>query len=103
MQFQIDIGYLGIALELNVPVAPVGNVCLLAMGQNSQLDLWQEYGSHPTEQGTYLVASIFYTVIFRQSPKGLTYLAHLPAETAQFLQQITVNTVLNDLAQWNRK
>jgi hypothetical protein len=32
MQFQIDIGYLGIAQELNVPVAPVGYAWLLASG-----------------------------------------------------------------------
>ena len=101
MQYQIDIGYLGIAQELGVPVAPVGYAWLLAWGQNPKLDLWQEDGSHPTEQGTYLAACVFYAVIFRQSPEGLTTLAGLPKETAQFLQQIAATTVLVNPAQWN--
>jgi hypothetical protein len=101
MQFKLDIGYLGIAEELSVPVAPVGYAWLLARNQNPQLDLWQPDGSHPTEIGTYLAACVFYAVIFRQSPKGLTYLATLPTETAQFLQQIAATTVLDDPAQWN--
>jgi len=101
MQFQIDIGYLGIAQELSVRVAPVGYAWLLVRGQNPQLSLWQEDGSHPSEQGTYLAACVFFTVIFHESPEGLTYLAHLPKETAQLFQKIAANTVLNDPTQWN--
>jgi hypothetical protein len=100
MQIQIDIGYLSIAQDLNVRVAPVGYVWMLARGQNPQLDLWQEDGSHPTEQGTYLAACVFYVVIFRQRPEGLSYMADLPEDKAQFLQQIAAYTVLNNPAQW---
>jgi hypothetical protein len=101
MQFQIDIGYLGIAQELSVPLAPVGYAWLLATGQNSQLDLWQADGSHPSEQGTYLAACVFYAVIFRQSPQGLSYQAGLSNETTTFMQQIAATTVLGNPAQWN--
>ncbi len=101
MQFQIDIGYLGIARELSVPIAPVGYAWLLANGQNAQLNLWQADGSHPTEQGTYLAACVFYAVIYRQSPVGLTYKAGLTNETATFLQKISGSTVLDNPAQWN--
>ena len=95
MQFQIDNGYLGIAQELNVAVAPVGFAWLTVRRQNPQLDLWQDDGSHPTGQGTYLAACVFYSVIFQQSPSGLTFTAQLPAETAQSLQKIAAETVLN--------
>jgi hypothetical protein len=101
MQFQIDRGYLGIAQELNAPVAPVGYAWLTVMRQYPQLRLWQDDGSHPGEQGTYLAACVFYAVIFRESPEGLTYLAGLPKETAQSLQTIAANTVLNNPGQWN--
>jgi len=101
MQHQIDIGYLGIAQELSVPVAPVGYVWLLAMGQNPKIDLWQDDGSYPAEQGTNLAACVFYAVIFHESPEDLSYRAHLPKETARFLQQIAASTVLNNLDQWN--
>jgi len=101
MQFQIDQGYLGIAQELRVRVAPVGYAWLIVKRQNPELDLWQEDGSHPNEQGTYLAACVFYAAIFRQSPEGLTYLGHLPKETAQILQTIAASTVLKNPEQWN--
>ncbi len=101
MQFQVDIGYLGIAQELSARVAPVGYAWLLAMDQNPQLDLWQADGSHPSVQGTYLAACVFYAVIFRQSPDGLSYQAGLPKNTATFIQKISGSTVLNDPAQWH--
>jgi hypothetical protein len=101
MQLQIDHGYLVIAQELSVPVAPVGYAWLMARRYNPQLDLWQRDGSHPNEQGTYLTACVFYATLFRESPEGLTYLAHLPKEVARGLQTIASNTVLKNLKQWN--
>lgn len=101
MQFQIDIGYMGIAQELSAWVAPVGYAWLLAEGQNPQLDLWQEDGSHPSVQGTYLAACVFYAVIFRQSPVGLSYQAGLSKETATFIQKVSGSTVLDNQSQWH--
>ena len=59
-----------LANQLIAPVAPVGYAWLTAWLQNPQLDLWQADGSHPTEQGTYLAACVFYAVLFRQSPEN---------------------------------
>jgi hypothetical protein len=101
MQAQINAGYLGIAQELNVPVAPVGPAWQAAAQQYPQLDLWQSDNSHPTMTGTYLAACVFYTAIFRQSPVGLSYTAGLPAETARELQTLAADTVLDNPAQWN--
>jgi hypothetical protein len=101
MQYQIDNGYLGIAQELNLPEAPVGFAWLAARKQNPQVGLWQEDGSHPSEQGTYLAACVFYSVIFRQSPEGLSFTANLPQETAQSLQKLAAATVLTNAQEWN--
>lgn len=101
MQGQIDSGYLSIAQELNAPVAPVGVAWWMAVWQGSGLELWQADGVHPTVQGTYLAACVFYAVIFRQSPVGLSYLADLPADTAHSLQTFAADTVLKDPAKWN--
>jgi hypothetical protein len=101
MQAQIDAGYLGIAQELKVPVAPVGAAWQAATQQYPQVDLWQSDNSHPTEQGTYLAACVFYAAIFRQSPVGLSYTAGLPADVAGELQTIAASTVLNNLSSWN--
>ncbi len=95
MQAQIDTGYTGIALELHVPVAPVGSAWFYAVKGYPNLSLWQEDGSHPSEQGTYLAACVFYTVIFHESPEGLKYQANLSQETVQALQHIATFAVLN--------
>jgi hypothetical protein len=100
MQFQIDNGYLGIAQELNVPESPVGFAWLEARKEKPQLNLWQDDGSHPNKQGTYLAACVFYSVIFRQSPEGSSFTANLTKETAQSLQKIAADTVLTNPQQW---
>ncbi|MGA2112883.1 MAG: DUF4886 domain-containing protein [Anaerolineales bacterium] len=101
MQLQIDQGYLGIAAELDHPVAPVVYAWSAVTSQDPALGLWQTDGSHPTELGTYLAACVFYAVIFRQSPVGLSYLGHLSKGQAQLLQAAAANTVLNSPRQWN--
>jgi hypothetical protein len=94
MQTQIDQGYLLIASELNAPVVPVGMAWWMARRKDSQLQLWQADDSHPTQQGTYLAACVFYAVIFRQSPIGLTYVAGLPQDTTRSLQSAAASAVL---------
>jgi len=88
MQYQINNGYMQIARELNVAFAPVGPAWYTAVVEHPELDLWQEDGSHPTEQGTYLAACVFYAVIFHESPEGLTYRANLSPETAKTIQAV---------------
>ena len=95
MQAQINYGYVEIAQELNAPIAPIGAAWLNAAKERPELVLWQEDGSHPTEQGTYLAACVFYAVIFHESPNGLAYRVGLSKENATFLQSIASSTVLN--------
>jgi len=100
MQAQIDAGYLEIARELNVPVAPAGAAWQAAIQQYPRLSLWQSDNSHPTGQGTYLAACVFYAAIFRQSPVGLSYTAGLSADVAHELQSVAADTVLDNPSQW---
>ena len=101
MQLQINQGYMTIANELMAPVAPVGYAWLTIWLEDPRMDLWQTDGSHPTEQGTYLVACVFYAVIFRQSAENNSYHAHLPAATVRYLQSVAADTVLSNPSQWN--
>jgi hypothetical protein len=100
-QDQIQLGYMEIANELGVRVAPVGPAWQQAISQNPQLDLWRADGIHPSEDGSYLAACVLYAVIYRQSPEGLRYRAGLSGETAQFLQSIAAIIVLENPASWN--
>lgn len=95
MQVQINGGYTGIAQELHAPVAPVGTAWLAAVKEHPELSLWQEDGSHPTEQGTYLAACVFYAAIFHESPDGLTYHSDLSGENARIIQTVASKTLLN--------
>ncbi len=98
MQAQINNGYLVTAQALNSPVAPVGVAWQDVRDQYPQINLWQDDGSHPTPEGTYLAACVFYADIFRQNPEGLPYQANLPTDTAQDLQKVAADTVFN--GQW---
>lgn len=95
MQAQIGQGYQGIGSELSVQVVPAGDAWAAALGRDAGAELWQADGSHPSEQGTYLAACVFYAAIFGASPEGLAYRGTLSAERAQELQTIAADTVLN--------
>jgi hypothetical protein len=101
MQAQVHSGYLEIADELGLMVAPVGIAWQNALAQDPQLDLWQEDGGHPRREGSYLAACVFYAVIYQQSPEGLPFRGGVSGETAQLLQAIAAQTVLEDPDQWN--
>ena len=101
MQLQIDQGYQGIAAELGVPLAPVGEAWSVVALQDPALGLWETDGSHPSELGTYLAACVFYAVVFRESPAGLSYRDHLPGDQAQLVQAAAADTVLDTPKQWN--
>jgi hypothetical protein len=94
MQSEVNEGYMAIAEELDAPVAPVGAAWRSAATKHPELNLWQEDGSHPDKDGTYLAACVFYAVIFNESPEGLTYYAELSEEVANTLQTIASTTVL---------
>ena len=82
-------------------MAPVGYAWSKLRQQNPQLNLWQEDGSHPSEQGTYLAACVFYSVIYKESPVGLSYTGNLSTEDAQLLQKMAADIVLTHPEFWN--
>jgi len=99
MQSAIDDGYLAIAADQQVAIAPVGDAWA-KMITGPRMELWQEDGSHPSEAGTYLAACVFYATIFRESPKGLGYHGNLSAQVAARIQYVPAETVLADPAKW---
>ena len=101
MQSQLEQGYLEIARELTVAVAPVGRAWSQARRQYPEIDLWQGDGSHPSELGTYLASCVIYTVIFRQSPEGLKCPVNMSKENTRRVQRIAASVVLQYPKQWN--
>ncbi len=100
MQAAIDDGYTTIARRQHAKVAPVGLAWMSQVAQGRGSGLWQDDGSHPTEEGTYLAACVFYASIFLESPAGLTYRSGLSSADAASAQNVAAATVLDDPAKW---
>jgi lysophospholipase L1-like esterase len=71
MQTALNRGYTEVATELDVPLAPVGRAWSAAIRLDPNLELWQGDGSHPTAQGTYLAAAVFYAELFGTDPAAV--------------------------------
>jgi hypothetical protein len=100
MQASIDDGYLELARQLGVPVAPVGYAWEAVRARAPGLALWQDDGSHPSATGTYLAACVFYAAIIRESPVGLKWRGALAEADASLLQSVAAGTVLADAGRW---
>jgi hypothetical protein len=102
MQSAVDAGYFGIARNLHVAVAPVGDAWSAMLSEEQRAGrrpgLWVFDGSHPTVMGTYLAACVFYATIFRESPIGLPYSDGIVPEEAARLQATASQIVLGDSA-----
>lgn len=91
--------YQALGKELNAPVAPVGLAWEKMLQQKVKITLHQKDRSHPTPEGTYLAACVFFAKIHGQSPEGLPgtlvtkqkkrsrTLCKLPADRAKLLQR----------------
>lgn len=101
MQAQLTEGYMEIAKELNLSVVPVGEAWKAALAKDPGLNLWQGDGSHPTLEGTYLAACVFYASLYQKSPEGLEFPAGIPPAEARDLQTMAAQTVLTDRTRWN--
>ena len=86
-----------IAQELDIEVAPVGLAWKRAAEERPSLDMYGGDDEHPSIHGTYLAASTIYTVLFQQSPVGLTYTPDqqggVSEEEAAFLQGVAWDEV----------
>lgn len=63
--------YTSIAKKLNATLAPVG-LAWDKVRNNDQVDLYFVDGSHPSPQGSYLVATTMFATLFGESPVNLS-------------------------------
>lgn len=77
--------------------APVGEAWRKAL-EESKIVLHSGDDSHPTIEGSYLAACVFHAVFFDESPLGLWHPESIGDRTAQFLQNIAAEIVLQPSA-----
>jgi len=94
MQDSLKSSYSMISYMLNATLSPAGEAWRIAKQLNPDVNLWDADDSHPTLEGSYLTACVFYAVIFNQNPVGLTYTAGLTQSEALFCQQCAWQSVL---------
>jgi hypothetical protein len=93
MQARIADGYEELADLLSADVAPVGLAWAAALRARPELDLWKGDGRHPTKEGSYLAACVFYAELTGRDPLGSDYFAGLAEDDARFLQLIAGEVV----------
>ncbi len=88
MQDSLSSAYTQISNKLGAITVPVGNAWRYSVSADSNIVLWDSDNSHPSLEGSYLAAAVFYRKIFNQSPLGIPYSGGLSQQTATFLQGI---------------
>lgn len=96
--------YARAASQTRALLIPAGQAYAICSREHSEINLFDADGHHPSKEGTYLVACVFYAKLFGRTPVGLpcdltlydhdtkknVALFSLPAETARKLQQVAL-------------
>lgn len=93
MQDSLKSSYTKISNTLGALLSPAGEAWRTARIIRPGVNLWDMDESHPTLDGSYLTACVFFAKIFNQSPVGLFYNGGLPDTLALFYQQCAWQTV----------
>jgi hypothetical protein len=100
MNARLRDAYLRIADSADAAVSPVGVAWKYVRDNHPTINLYQQDGSHPSIEGSYLAACTFYTSLFHKSSLGSTYLPGIDPNTASILQQVASSIVLDSLSTW---
>ncbi len=101
MQAELRFSYLQMAQDNDAFAAPVGMAWKHVRDTHPLINLYNADQSHPSPEGTYLAASVFYSTIFRASSAGATFVSALDPDTAAILRDIASSTVLDSMSTWN--
>ncbi len=80
-------------------MACVGEAFRKSISLNPTLELYQSDQSHPSLDGSYLAACVFYETLFHKSVLNNSFTASL--SNASFLQQVAHDVVRDSLNSWN--
>lgn len=93
MQDSMKVSYSMISNFLSALLSPAGEAWRTARLIKPDVNLWDSDESHPTLDGSYLTACVFYAKIFNQNPAGISYNGGLPDSSALFYRQCAWQTV----------
>jgi hypothetical protein len=101
MQNRLRASYKLFADTTHSIMSPAGEAWRKSIALNPGLELYSSDQSHPSLEGSYLTACVFYEVLFNKSVLTNIYTAGISTGTVSFLQQIAHDVVNDSLATWN--
>jgi len=102
MNARLRESYLQMSQDNHATASPVGAAWQQVRNTYAAIDLYQADESHPSLQGTYLAASVFYSTLFHKSPVGASFPTGVTNTEAMQLQGTAAATVLDSLANWQQ-
>ncbi len=93
MQDEVTAAYADVGALIGAPVAPVGEAWRVSRALHPGIALHQADASHPTHEGSYLAACVFYAKIFGESPVGISYAGPIDLADAALLQDVAARAV----------
>ena len=100
MQEELRNSYVQMANDNAALVAPVGRAWQSSWTQDSSVNLWSSDNSHPSLEGSYLAACVFYETILRKSCVNAPFISSVTNPNALFLQQVAHQIVVDSLSTW---
>jgi hypothetical protein len=100
MNDRLRAGYMRFMEASEASVAPVGIAWKYVRDTYPAINLYSSDGSHPSLEGSYLAACVFYASIYRESPVNASFYSTVLPATAQLLQQAAALVVLDSLSTW---
>ena len=100
MNDRLRAGYMRFMEASEASVAPVGVAWQYVRDNYPAINLYSSDGSHPSLEGSYLAACVFYASIYRETPVNATYFSSVLPSTAAILQNAAALVVLDSLSTW---
>lgn len=101
MQDRLKASYKLFADTCKALLAPAGEAWRQSIALDSSLNLYQGDNSHPSMEGSYLTACVFYEVLFNKSVVNNSFFASVDPAVALSLQQIAHAVVTDSSSVWN--
>ena len=101
MQEKIYSNALIFAAGLELNISPVGWAWYLLLKERQDIELFNPDLSHPSPEGSYLSACVFYASFLKEAIQNNDYYSTLTADVATYLQEIGSSTVLDSLHTWS--
>ena len=102
MQDRLTESYTEMAQNNESLLAPIGIAWKDLREQHPEINLYSSDGSHPSIQGSYLAACVFYAVLFDDSATNNYTPTNLNINEAQLIQTFANNAVNNNETDYNR-